>query len=87
MKSVPVGISAVSITSLMPNGTPCRAARRLAIERACLRERAICIRMRPRVHIALACGNALETRGDERLARELSTRDAARGFGGSQFVQ
>ena len=84
-----VGQSAVSMMSLMPMGTPCSGPTPLP-SRRCVSAARACVSARSGSRNCQACtrgledGDALETGGDERLARELAAGDALGCLGGGE---
>ena len=87
-----VGMSAVSMMSLMPTGTPCSgpmplpALRASSAALACASARSR-IEKRPGLHLRLERGDAVEAGADQRLRRDLAAGDGGRSRGGGQGVE
>ena len=86
-----VGMSAVSMMSLMPTGTPCSGPMPLPALRASsaglgLRQRPLGIEERPGLHLRLERGDAVEAGADQRLRGDLAAGDVGRGLDGGQGV-
>ena len=87
-KTVPssVGMSPVSMMSLMPTGTPCSGpggvpSRRSRSRAARLRERMLGIEELPRLHLGLDLAHAREAGLDQLLGADRAVADRARGVG------